>query len=284
MTQVLREARVDADGDSQILDMIDRWVERELRPIVKDYDHADRYPHEVVEQMKELGLFGATIAPDHGGLGLSSATYAKIVMSISSVWMSITGIINSHLMLALAIEKFGTQQQKSRWLPKLATGEIRGGLALTEPDAGTDLQGIRMTARRDGDHYVINGTKTWITNGAEGSCLALLVKTNPQAQPRYNGMSLFIAPKQEGFSVGRRLPKLGYKAIDTAELVFDNYRLPIDHLIGGVEGRAADRHRDDRDPERQLEADRDRDGGERGDGENVAMGEIDHTHHAEDQV
>ena len=237
MTQVLREARVDADDDSQILDMIDRWVERELRPIVKDYDHADRYPHEVVEQMKELGLFGATIAPDQGGLGLSSATYAKIVMSISSVWMSITGIINSHLMLALAIEKFGTQQQKSRWLPKLATGEIRGGLALTEPDAGTDLQGIRMTARRDGDHYVINGTKTWITNGAEGSCLALLVKTNPQAQPRYNGMSLFIAPKQEGFSVGRRLPKLGYKTIDTAELVFDNYRLPADHLIGGVEGR-----------------------------------------------
>ena len=237
MTQVLRETRVGADDDSQILDMIDRWVERELRPIVKDYDHADRYPHEVVEQMKELGLFGATIAPDQGGLGLSSATYAKIVMSISSVWMSITGIINSHLMLALAIEKFGTQQQKSRWLPKLATGEIRGGLALTEPDAGTDLQGIRMTARRDGDHYVINGTKTWITNGAEGSCLALLVKTNPQAQPRYNGMSLFIAPKQEGFSVGRRLPKLGYKTIDTAELVFDNYRLPIDHLIGGVEGR-----------------------------------------------
>ena len=237
MTQVLRETRVGADDDNQVLDMIDRWVERELRPIVKDYDHADRYPHEVVEQMKELGLFGATIAPDYGGLGLSSATYAKIVMSISSVWMSITGIINSHLMLALAIEKFGTPQQKSRWLPKLATGEIRGGLALTEPDAGTDLQGIRMTARRDGDHYVINGTKTWITNGAEGSCLALLVKTNPQAQPRYNGMSLFIAPKQEGFSVGRRLPKLGYKTIDTAELVFDNYRLPIDHLIGGVEGR-----------------------------------------------
>ena len=113
MTQVLRETRVDADDDGQILDMIDRWVERELRPIVKDYDHADRYPHEVVEQMKELGLFGATIAPDQGGLGLSSATYAKIVMSISSVWMSITGIINSHLMLALAIEKFGTPQQKS---------------------------------------------------------------------------------------------------------------------------------------------------------------------------
>ena len=237
MMQVLPENRVDADEDGQILDMIDRWVARELKPIVKEYDHADRYPQGVVEQMKELGLFGATIAPEYGGLGLTSSTYAKIVMSISSVWMSITGIVNSHLMLALAIQKFGTPEQKSKWLPKLATGEIRGGLALTEPDAGTDLQGIRMTARRDGDHYLINGTKTWITNGAEGSCLALLVKTNPDAQPRYRGMSLFIAPKQEGFSVGRTLPKLGYKAIDTAELVFENYRLTADHLIGGVEGQ-----------------------------------------------
>jgi alkylation response protein AidB-like acyl-CoA dehydrogenase len=237
MTLIAREKPAGAEDDGQILDMIDRWVARELKPIVKQCDHEDRYPHEIVEQMKELGLFGATIAPEYGGLGLSSSTYARIVMSISQVWMSITGIINSHLMLALAIEKFGTPQQKTKWLPKLATGEIRGGLALTEPDAGTDLQGIRMTARRDGDHYVINGTKMWITNGAEGSCLALLVKTDPQAQPRYNGMSLFIAPKQEGFSVARKLPKLGYKAIDTAELVFENYRLPAENLIGGVEGR-----------------------------------------------
>jgi alkylation response protein AidB-like acyl-CoA dehydrogenase len=237
MAEMLREKSAGAEEDGQILDMIDRWVARELKPIVKEYDHEDRYPHGIVEQMKELGLFGATISPDYGGLGLSASTYARIVMSISSVWMSITGIINSHLMLALAIEKFGTPQQKTKWLPNLASGEIRGGLALTEPDAGTDLQGIRMTARRDGDHYVINGTKMWITNGAEGSCLALLVKTNPDAQPRHNGMSLFIAPKQEGLSVARKLPKLGYKAIDTAELVFDNYRVPADHLIGGVEGR-----------------------------------------------
>jgi alkylation response protein AidB-like acyl-CoA dehydrogenase len=237
MAQMLRESPADASDDGQILDMIDRWVARELKPIVKEYDHADRYPHEIVEQMKELGLFGATIAPEYGGLGLPASTYAKIVMSISQVWMSITGIINSHLMLALAIEKFGTPQQKTRWLPKLATGEVRGGLALTEPDAGTDLQGIRMTAKRDGDHYVINGTKMWITNAAEGSCLALLVKTDPDAQPRYNGMSLFIAPKQEGFTVARNLPKLGYKAIDTAEIVFENYRVPAENLIGGIEGR-----------------------------------------------
>ena len=237
MTQALRDRPPEADEDTQILDMIERWVARELKPIVREYDHADRYPSHIVEQMKELGLFGATVSPEYGGLGLSATTYARIVMSISSVWMSITGIINSHLMLALAIQKFGTPQQKTRWLPKLASGEIRGGLALTEPDAGTDLQGIRMTAKRDGDHYVINGTKTWITNGAEGSCFAMLVKTNPDAQPRHNGMSLFIAPKMEGFTVGRKLQKLGYKAIDTAELIFDNYRLPADHLIGGVEGR-----------------------------------------------
>jgi alkylation response protein AidB-like acyl-CoA dehydrogenase len=237
MMQAQRDRPLEADEDTQILDMIERWVARELKPIVREFDHADRYPAHIVEQMKELGLFGATISPEYGGLGLSATTYAKIIMSISSVWMSITGIINSHLMLALAIQKFGTSQQKTRWLPKLASGEIRGGLALTEPDAGTDLQGIRMTAKRDGDHYVINGTKTWITNGAEGSCFAMLVKTNPDAQPRHNGMSLFIAPKMDGFTVGRRLQKLGYKAIDTAELIFDNYRLPADHLIGGVEGR-----------------------------------------------
>jgi alkylation response protein AidB-like acyl-CoA dehydrogenase len=158
-------------------------------------------------------------------------------MRISAAWMSITGVFNSHLMLALAIEKFGTPEQKRQWLPKLASGEIRGGLALTEPDAGTDLQGIRMTAVRDGDHYVVNGTKTWITNGIEGSCVALLVKTDPDAEPRHKGMSLFIAPKGPGFAVGKKLDKLGYKAIDSAELVFTDYRVPADHLIGGVEGQ-----------------------------------------------
>src|SRR5882757_7894638 len=237
MNNPLRNTPLNAEEELQILDMIERWVLRELKPIVREYDHADRYPTHIVEQMKELGLFGATISPEYGGLGLSATTYAKIVMSISSVWMSITGIINSHLMLALAIEKFGTPKQKTQWLPRLASGEIRGGLALTEPDAGTDLQGIRMTAKRDGDHYVINGTKTWITNGARGSCFAMLVKTDPDAQPRHKGMSLFIAPKMEGFTVGRKLEKLGYKAIDSGELVFDNYRVPRDHLIGGVEGQ-----------------------------------------------
>ena len=237
MTGVSPADHFDAADEAQLLDAIDRWIERDLKPIVKEYDHADRYPTHVVEQMKELGLFGATVGVEHGGLGLPATTYAQIVMRISAVWMSVTGIINSHLMLALAIEKFGTPAQKAQWLPKLASGEIRGGLALTEPDAGTDLQGIRMTARRDGDHYVIDGTKTWITNGVEGSCVALLVKTDPDAEPRHKGMSLFIAPKMPGFTVGKKLDKLGYKAIDSAELIFESYRVPADYLIGGVEGQ-----------------------------------------------
>ena len=209
---------IDKADEAQLFATIDRWVEREVAPRVKEFDHADRWPAELVEQMKELGLFGATVDPEYGGLGLPARTYAEIVMKISSVWMAITGIFNSHLMLALAIEKFGTGPQKRHWLPRLASGEVRGGLALTEPDAGTDLQAIRLTARRDGDHYVLNGTKTWISNGIEGSCFALLVKTNPDAQPRHSGMSLFIAPKGPGFRVGRKLEKLGYKSIDSAEL------------------------------------------------------------------
>jgi alkylation response protein AidB-like acyl-CoA dehydrogenase len=229
--------QIESADEEELLRSIDRWLERDVKPVVKQHDHEDRYPSEIVEQMKALGLFGATISPHYGGLGLPARTYALIVMRISSVWMAITGIFNSHLMLALAIEKFGTPAQKAKWLPLLASGEVRGGLALTEPDAGTDLQAIRMTARRDGDHYVINGTKTWISNGIEGSCVALLVKTDPKAVPRYKGISLFIAPKQPGFRVGKKLEKLGYKCIDSAELVFEDYRISADHLIGGVEGQ-----------------------------------------------
>ena len=169
---------------AHLLDAIDRWLEREVKPVVKEHDHADTWPAEIVAQMRDMGLFGATVGVEYGGLGLPATTYAEIVMRISAVWMAITGIFNSHLMLALAIEKFGTEQQKKRWLPGLASGDIRGGLALTEPDAGTDLQGIRMTARRDGGDYIINGTKTWISNGIEGSCFALLVKTEPGGDSR----------------------------------------------------------------------------------------------------
>ncbi len=224
------------DDESQMLDTINKWLDRDVRDKVLELEHADAYPHEMVEQMKSLGLFGASISQAYGGLGLPSLTYARIVTMISEVWMSLTGIFNSHLIMAAAVERFGTEEQKSRLLPRFATGELRGGLALTEPNCGTDLQAIRTRAVRDGDEYVINGTKTWISNGIEGSCVALLVKTDPEVEPRHQGMSLFIAEKGPGFTVGRKLEKLGYKGIDSAELIFDDYRVPADNLIGGVEG------------------------------------------------
>ena len=229
---------VDPAFENQLMDAIDKWIARDLRPVVMAHDHGDIWPEETVRQMTELGLFGATIGQEWGGLGLPATTYARIVARIASFWMAPTGIFNSHLICAMAIEKFGTPAQKAKWLPKMAAGELRGGLALTEPDAGTDLQGIRMTARRDGDHYVVNGTKTWISNGIKGHVFALLVKTDPEAEPRYKGMSLFIADKSlPGFRVGKKIEKLGYKAIDSAELVFEDCRIPADQLIGGVEGQ-----------------------------------------------
>ncbi|HMK67376.1 MAG TPA: acyl-CoA dehydrogenase family protein, partial [Stellaceae bacterium] len=223
--------------DALILDSVRRFLDREVKPHVHRLEHDDIYPEEIVEQMKALGLFGATIDAEHGGLGLSTTTYAKIVEVISTVWMSLSGIFNSHLIMSAAVQRFGTPEQKREFLPRFATGEIRGGLALTEPDCGTDLQAIRMTARREGDRYVINGTKTWISNGIHGQCFALLVKTDPAAEPRHRGMSLFLAEKGPGFTVSRKLEKLGYKGIDSAELVFEDYRVPADRLIGGVEGR-----------------------------------------------
>jgi len=228
---------IDAAFERQLIDAIDKWIERDLRPVVMEHDHGDIWPAETVRQMAELGLFGATIGEEYGGLGLPATTYAKIIARISSYWMAPTGIFNSHLICAVAIEKFGTPAQKAKWLPRMASGELRGGLALTEPDAGTDLQGIRMTARRDGDDYVINGTKTWISNGINGQLFALLVKTDASADPRYKGMSLFIADKRPGFRVGKKIEKLGYKSIDSAELIFEDYRIPADQLIGGVEGQ-----------------------------------------------
>ncbi len=226
-----------ADDEAQVLDAITAWVEKEVRPIAKKFDHADEYPVDLVEQMKELGLFGATIEPQYGGLGLSVTTYARLVEIISEAWMAPVGIFNSHLIMAACVQRAGTDAQKAELLPRFATGELRGGIALTEPDAGTDLQGIRTLAVRDGDDYVINGTKTWISNGLYGDCVGLLVKTDPNAEPRYKGMSMFIAEKGEGFTVSNKLKKLGYKAIDSAELVFDNYRVPASRLVGGVEGQ-----------------------------------------------
>jgi len=223
----------DPAEEAALLEAIERWLEKEVRPQVMRLEHDDIYPHQLVGQMKEMGLFGAVLDPQWGGLGLSASTYAKIVMKISTVWMSLTGIFNSHLMMAMLVEKYGTAEQKARFLPRMATGELRGALGLTEPDAGTDLAAIRTRAVKEGDHYVVNGTKTWISNGIEGNCCAVLVRTDPKAQPARKGLSMFIMEKGPGFSASRKLEKIGYKGIDSAELVFDNFRVPAANLIGG---------------------------------------------------
>ena len=226
-----------SENDEAILVAVDRFLEREVRPHAHEFEANDIYPAEIVESMKSMGLFGCTIEPQYGGLGLSSLTYAKIVERISAVWMSVSGIINSHLIMANTVQRHGTQAQRQQYLPRFATGELRGGVALTEPDCGTDLQAIRTTARRDGDTYVVNGRKTWITNSLHGNCFALLTKTDPHAKPAHKGMSLFIAEKRDGFTVTRKLEKLGYRGIDTCELLFEDYRVPASALIGGSEGR-----------------------------------------------
>ena len=220
-----------------ILDSVDRFLERDVRPVARDLEASDTYPQSIVDRMVELGLFGATIAPEYGGLGLSASTYATIIERICTVWMSVSGIVNSHLIMAAAVQRFGTDEQKQSYLPRFASGELRGGIALTEPDCGTDLQAIRTRAVRDADDYVVNGAKTWISNSAEGGILAVLVKTDPKAEPPHRGMSLILIEKGPGFSVVRKLDKLGYRGIDTAELVFEDCRVPRTSLIGVQEGR-----------------------------------------------
>ena len=232
-----KDAKFDQTDETVILDSIQKWLDRDVVPYAMDLEHDDTYPYDMVEQMKEMGLFGATISPEWGGLGLSASTYAKVVTMVSEVWMSLTGVFNSHLMMAAAVEKFGTEEQKQKYLPRFASGELRGGTGLTEPDAGTDLQGIRTRAVRDGNDYIINGTKTWITNSIEGTCFALLTKTDPKVDPPRKGMSMFIVEKGPGFKISKRLEKLGYKGIDSGEMVFEDFRVSAENLIGGAEGQ-----------------------------------------------
>ncbi|MPZ46747.1 MAG: acyl-CoA dehydrogenase [Betaproteobacteria bacterium] len=237
LSQEERGAYRPEQKDEALLEAIDAFLAREVRPVARELDHSDTWPADIVEKMRAMGLFGCIIEERYGGLGLTAATYARIIERISAVWMSLAGIVNSHLIMAALVQRAGTEEQKERYLPRFASGELRGGLALTEPDCGTDLQAIRMAARRDGEHYVIDGIKTWISNGIQGHCVALLAKTDTQAEPRHRGMSVFICEKGPGFEASRKLEKLGYKGIDSAELVFQSYRVPAANLIGGVEGR-----------------------------------------------
>jgi alkylation response protein AidB-like acyl-CoA dehydrogenase len=224
------------EQEALILESVDRFLEREVRPVAHKMEAADTYPARIADKLQELGLFGAIISPEYGGLGLSALTYAKIIERMSAVWMSVAGIINSHFIMAAAVERFGTDEQKKRFLPRFASGELRGGIALTEPDCGTDLQAIRTHARRDGDHYVVNGAKAWITNSVEGNILAVLVKTDTRADPPHKGMSLLLIEKGPGMKA-RKLEKLGYRGVDTGEFTLEDCRVPAANLVGGAEGR-----------------------------------------------
>ncbi len=225
-----------SENDKLILSSIDKFLEKDVKPYVKEFESEDKYPQDIADKMAELGLFGATISEDYGGLGLSAVTYSKIVENVSSVWMSVSGIFNSHLIMCAAVEKFGTDEMKNFYLPKFATGELRGGIALTEPDCGTDLQSIKTKATKDNTKYRINGTKTWITNSVQGDVLAVLVKTNNEISPPHKGMSLLLVQKDQGY-IPRKLKKLGYKGIDTGEVQFNDVEIPLENLIGTEEGR-----------------------------------------------
>ena len=225
------------EQERMVLESVDRFLDKDVAPYAHDLEADDTYHQEIVDKMVDMGLFGATIGAEYGGLGLSVSTYAKIVERVSTVWMSVSGIFNSHLIMAAAVERAGTDEQKAKWLPKFASGELRGGIALTEPDAGTDLQGIRTRADKSGNGYSLNGAKTWISNAVEGGVLAILAKTDPEAEPRHKGMSLFLVEKSSEFQVSKRMKKLGYKGIDSGEFVLDDLFVPGENLIGGVEGR-----------------------------------------------
>ncbi len=229
---------MDEAVDRDIIDAVRRFVEREVIPVASELEHRDEYPHALVAGMRELGLFGATIPVEHGGLGLSFGTYARIMEELSRGWMSLAGVINSHLIMAYMIANHGTAEQKKRFLPAMAAGEKRGGLALTEPHAGSDVQSIRTLATRHGDEYVVSGSKMFITNAREGTMLAVAAKTDPNAKPAYAGISMFAVEKSEaGPTVSRNLKKLGYKGIDTCEVLFEDVPVPAANLIGGSEGQ-----------------------------------------------
>jgi alkylation response protein AidB-like acyl-CoA dehydrogenase len=219
-------------------DTLRAFVDEQIRPVAREWEAAGRYPEELVTTMRQMGLFGLTVPEEYGGLAADMVSLALVFEEISRGWMGVAGILGSHTLSCWMIARYGTQQQKRAHLPALATGERRTGIALTEPGAGSDLQGIQTTARKDGDSYVVNGRKTWITNARHADPLPVLVKTDPAAEPAHAGMSvLLVDAGTPGFEVVRDLPKLGYQGPETCELVLDEARVPAASLLGGTEGR-----------------------------------------------
>jgi alkylation response protein AidB-like acyl-CoA dehydrogenase len=226
-----------SEEEQAIVDLVAKFVDDEVRPVVKELEHSDTYPEALIEQMKAMGIFGLVIPEPYGEAEVSTACYARVTEELSRGWMSLAGAFGGHSVIAKLLVTHGTSEQQQRYLPRMATGEVRAAMALTEPGGGSDLQAMRTVARRDGDGYVVNGSKTWITNAERAQLTGLLCKTDPDADPPHSGVSILLAEKGPGFTVSRSLPKLGYKGVESCELVFEDYRVPRDAVLGGEEGR-----------------------------------------------
>jgi alkylation response protein AidB-like acyl-CoA dehydrogenase len=220
-----------------VLDTVRRFVDEEVRPVARGLEHADEYPERLIDRMKELGVFGLAIPEPWGEAPVSVPCYALVTAELARGWMSLAGAMGGHTVVAKLLLAFGTPEQKDRYLPRMATGEVRATMALTEPGGGSDLQALTTVARRDGDSYLVTGAKTWITNARRSRLIALLCKTDPGARPAHRGISILLVEHGPGLTVSRDLPKLGYKGVESCELVFDGFRAPADALLGGAEGR-----------------------------------------------
>ena len=225
------------EEEAAIVAVVREFVDREVRPVARELDHANTYPEKLIEQMKQLGIFGLAVPEPWGETCVSAQCYATVTEELARGWMSLAGAMGGHTVVAKLLATYGTRRQQDAYLPKMATGEIRATMALTEPGGGSDLQAMHTTARRDGQSYVVNGSKTWITNARRSQLVALLCKTDPAATPAHTGISILLVEKGPGFHVSRDLPKLGYKGVESCELAFDDFRVPTSALLGEEEGQ-----------------------------------------------
>ncbi|CAJ62060.1 MULTISPECIES: acyl-CoA dehydrogenase family protein [Frankia] len=223
--------------EEQIVRLVATFVDEKVRPVAQELDHTNTYPEDLIEQMKEMGVYGLGIPEPYGDFGVSTSCYARVTEELSRGWMSLAGAFGGHSVVSKLILRFGTQEQREKYLPRMATGELRATMALTEPGGGSDLQALRTVARPDGDGWVVDGAKTWISNARRSGLIALLCKTDPAAKPAHRGISILLVEHGPGFTVSRDLPKLGYKGIESCELHFDGYRAPGDSVLGGVTGK-----------------------------------------------
>jgi alkylation response protein AidB-like acyl-CoA dehydrogenase len=221
-----------------IVDIVREFVDKEVRPKVRDMEHDNVYPEAFIEQMKRMGVYGLAIPEPYGEVAVSIPCYALVTAELARGWMSLAGAMGGHTVVAKLLRDYGTEEQRERYLPRMATGEVRATMALTEPGGGSDLQAMGTKARRDGDGYVINGSKTWISNARRSSLVALLCKTDPDAQPQHRGISILLVERDTpGYTISKDMPKLGYKGVESCELSFDDCRVPVEALLGGVEGK-----------------------------------------------